>query len=123
MVKKEPAKLLINGETIAASGSTTGTIGAPFLKKVAEIAITCKATFNAAATDGITVKILSSPDDTNFDTDNLASFEPTFAAGGTAQKTILLDAIPQNLRVNVTNDDTAKTVTAVSVWITRVQRY
>lgn len=123
MVKKEPGLLVIDETSVAASSSTSYDLSEAFLKKALELAITCRVTFHGSATDGITLKILASGDNSNFDTDNLTSFEPTFAAGATAQKTILLDAVPQYLRITVTNDDTARAISTLKVWVTRVNRY
>lgn len=77
------------------------------------LALTIRATYDGAATDGIRCDVFTSPDNTNWDTDTYAEFSPTFLAGATYQKTILVDPSARYIRVNVVNLDAAKDTGAV----------
>jgi len=82
--------------------------------------VTCRATYHAAATAGVRVRILYSFDGTNFDTDADADaegnyFEPTFAAGATRQRSVIFPLLTPCVRIRVTNLDGAQPVT-VSLW-------
>lgn len=80
------------------------------------LAITCRATYNALATSGVTVKLYFIHPDVGQDTVAFTSFVPTLTAGSTVQRTILVDA-PEtdSLAVKVKNDDS--TYSAVNVII------
>ncbi len=107
--------------TIAASASNTSSVYET--KDAQKLAISVKATFHASATKGITVYVYTSPDGDNYDTDELFSFEPSFTAGSSIQKTAFFDPDMQEMKVKVTNNDTGQSVTAVSVWITETREY
>lgn len=116
----KPTELVIDETTIGASG--TAEVTTYDLDNAKAVAVTCQVTYGAA-TDGVRVWLLSSPDRSNFDTQNaadaLTDFEPSFSAGDTRQKTILLDTEGvKYLKVVVENLDGAVATGAVKVWIT-----
>jgi len=88
------------------------------LKNVATLALTVECTFNGAATDGIRVHIRTSPDGSNWDTEDLDYFDPVFAAGDTVRKTIFVDADARYVKVLVENLDSAQAITDVKVTAT-----
>lgn len=104
---------LMRHENIPLSGSKySSTLD---LSDVDLLALTVKCTYEATSTKGITVYIYTTPDDKNWDTDELVSFEPSHTADTTVQKTVFIDPDAQEIRVKVTNKDTAKEVSNVSV--------
>jgi len=69
------------------------------------LALTIRVTYHSAATSGIRCDVYSSSDRANWDTDLYAQFSPSFAAGATRQKTVLIDPTARYLRVTVVNLD------------------
>ena len=78
------------------------------------VQITC--TFNASATDGMTVKLLSSLDVTTFDdaSDPLASGNIPVQAGATATKTFHFQVYGAACQVRIENDDATYSITSIS---------
>ena len=86
------------------------------------ILVTCRATYDPAATAGVRVRCLYSFDGVNFDTpeDCDASgnfFEPSFSPGSTRQRSEIFALLTPYVRINVANLDTARSV-VVSLWRT-----
>jgi len=84
------------------------------------LVITCRCTYNSAATAGVRIRVLYSGDNVNFDSEEDADaegnyFEPTFSAGATRQRTAVLSFLTRYARIRVTNLDTTYAVT-VSLW-------
>jgi len=84
------------------------------------LVITCRCTYNSAATAGVRVRVLYSGDGTNFDSLEDADaegnyFAPTFSAGATRQRTAIFSLLTRYARIRVTNLDTTYAVT-VSLW-------
>jgi len=84
------------------------------------LVITCRATYNSAATAGVRVRVLYSFDGTNFDSEADADaegnyFDPSFQAGATRQKTAIFSFLAPYARIRVTNLDTTYAV-IVSLW-------
>ena len=117
---KAPVKI-IDVSSIAAGGETHYDMD---LLDAREIALTVRVTYDANATDGVRVYLLSSPDGVNFDAEDennaFAYFDPGFEAGSTVQKTVLVDSLPRYLRILVRNLDSSHTTGAVQVWVTKV---
>jgi len=112
-------KLLISTASIAASGSSSYNLN---LKRLKTFALTVKCTYDVAATKGIRVYVQANIDTTfaagTFDSDGADAFtyfEPTFTVNTTKQRTVNIDCIPQFVRITVTNLDTVKAVTGVTV--------
>jgi hypothetical protein len=108
--------LMLDVSSIPAGGSVTSSVLDIGYKAI--LAITVRATYNASATKGIRCDIYTSPDNVNWDTDVYASFEPSFAAGATVQKTVLIDPTARYLKVVVVNLDTSYATGAVKIWRT-----
>lgn len=85
------------------------------LRDVIRLALTVRVTYDALAAAGITVYIYTSPDDKDLDTDELTSFEPSFTAGATVQKTVYIDPDAQEIQCKITNKDTDDPVTKVDL--------
>jgi len=77
--------------------------------------ITANLTFNASATAGATLGILSSPDDTNYDTLVLDQVSIPVSAGATVQVTLPVNPSVKYLKAKVSNLDAAYTITAVTI--------
>lgn len=104
---------LLRGATIAASTSKpTSPID---LGDVERLALTVRAKYNASASSGITCYLYTTPNDKDWDTDELTSFEPSFAAGSVYQKTAYIDPDAQELRCKITNKDGTYSVSEVDV--------
>jgi hypothetical protein len=84
------------------------------------ILVTCRATYDPAATLGVRVRVLYSFDGVNFDSLEDADaegnyFEPTFSAGATRQRSVIFAVLSPYVRLKVSNLDTAKSA-VVSLW-------
>jgi hypothetical protein len=75
------------------------------------LAITIETTYNAAATRGIRLHVLTSYDDADYDTEDWDMWEPNFAAGATIRQTKIYDTDPAYVRILVENLDAAQAVT------------
>lgn len=89
------------------------------------LVVTVSATYDAAATAGVRIRWLYSPDGVNYDSVEDAEAQNhyedlTFTAGATRQRTIQIPILQPNVRVQVVNQDTTAGVT-VSVWSTLVR--
>jgi len=89
------------------------------------VLITVRVTYTDTATAGVRVIWLYSPDGTNYDTEEDAIiegnyFEPSFSAGETRQRSVIVPFVSPYLRFVVRNLDTANAVT-VSLWTTLVK--
>ena len=78
------------------------------------VQLTC--TFNASATDGMTVKCLSSLDATTFDdaNDPLASGSIPVQAGATATRTFMFQVYGRAAKIRIENDDSTYSITSIS---------
>lgn len=112
---------IMSEASIGASGSALSP--AFDIRLLKSLALTVKCTFDALATLGIVVEILTSPDGVNYDTEPWAStgLEPTFSAGNAVQNTSNIDAKPAFFKMKITNSDTGKAVTLVEVIATKVE--
>jgi len=112
---------VINVSSIGAGGEVHADVDCRYFKA---LAVTVKVTYNASATAGVRVYLLSSWDGTNFDSENTTDaftyFDPSFSAGATVQKTVNVDALPRFIRVLVRNLDGSYATGAVEVWVTWV---
>lgn len=114
IVRKKVVRRLLSNVIIAASGSKlTSSLDLADAKLLA-ITIRCK--YHGSASTGITVYVYTTPDDKNWDTDELTSFEPSFSAGATKQKTVYIDPDAQEMQFKVTNKDTGEVVSNVELW-------
>ena len=107
---------LLKGRTIAASRSI---LSSPVdLEDVERLALTVRCKYHDSAASGITCYLYTTPNDKDWDTDELTSFEPSFAAGSVYQKTAYIDPDAQELRCKITNKDGTYAVSAVDVTAT-----
>lgn len=83
------------------------------------LTVTVEATYNAAATAGITIHVRSSYDGTNWDTQDWDSWYADFSAGVTIRQTRDYDTAPMYLRVLIQNLDGAQAVTDVKIIATK----
>lgn len=102
--------------SIAASGSARSR-GDIKLVKARTVGITVRETCGSSIDANTTVYVYYSPDGTNWDTEAYTSFEITYGAGETVQRTVILD-IPEHgfLRVVITNGSSADTLSDVRCW-------
>ena len=116
-IKKVKTKWhLLQGRTIGASGSI---LSSPVdLADVERLALTVSCKYNDSAASGITCYLYTTPNDKDWDTDELTSFEPSFAAGSAYQKTAYIDPDAQELRCKITNKDGTYSVSEVDVTAT-----
>ncbi|HUV76236.1 MAG TPA: hypothetical protein VMW00_06295 [Dehalococcoidales bacterium] len=111
---------VLNEATIAAAATTV--IGdcddIDLSHGPATLALTVEATYNAAATQGIRVHVLTSYDGVNFDTEDWSTWEVNFTAGATIRQTSVYNTDPYIVRVLVENLDPAQAVTGVVITAT-----
>lgn len=102
--------------TLAISGTAWSPGDLPLIR-ARTISVTAKVTFNASATDNITVKAYYSPDGTTWDTVSADYFDVDLTAGATVQKTGLL-ALPEHgyFKLAVVNNDSSYTATDLDIW-------
>lgn len=112
--KREEEKLV--GVISSLAASTEKDVGNVELEGGRTVAITCRVTYNAAATSGVTCKLYFVSEKTGQDTVPFASFVPTLTAGAIVQRTVLVDA-PEgsNFVVKVKNDDGTFAATEIQV--------
>lgn len=108
---------ILDNKTAGTSASTTlSDCTAEDLSAALQCAIEVDMTFNASATLGATVKVFASGDGTNFDTVEYATQSVALSAGNAVQVTFPINPAVKYFRVQVTNLDSAQTITAISVW-------
>ena len=103
-------------ETIAASGREQIPGQIP-LVRARTLSVTVRMTFGASIDADATAEIFYSPDGNRWDTIYYAHQAITFTAGGTVQKTFIIDP-PEHghLCVKVLNGSTADTITNAVAW-------
>lgn len=80
-----------------------------------DLALTVVATYNAAATLGLRVHTRTSPDDTNWDSEDWDMWTAGFTAGVTIRETVNYETDPMYLRVLIENLDAAQAITNIAV--------
>ena len=119
-VKSKTVTDLLTSQTVNASAeSTLGNSAQLDLDGVESLAITADVTYNSSATQGVTVKVFTSYDGTNYDDDTFDSFDPSFSAGSSVQKTVAVDPSARYLKVTVQNKDTGQSVTVTVKAVTQ----
>ena len=115
------AELITIGSIAPAASVTAAEID---MRNFEAAALTISTGFHPSATLGITVEIFTSPDGINWDVDPWASIglEPTFVAGGSAQKTSNLDTVPLFMRVKVTNLDASYGTVGTAGVLTKLEK-
>lgn len=113
---KTVTKVLDNKTANASSSTTLGDCTAEDLSAALQCAIETVMTFDADATAGATIKVFASRDGTNFDTVEYATQSVSVSAGNTVGVTFPINPAVKYFRVQVTNLDTSKSLTAISVW-------
>ena len=89
------------------------------LSTTTQLALTIRCTYNASGTKAALVKVWTSSDNANYDTEVLTSFENGFAAGATKQKTVYINPDAKYIKCTVLNQDTSYAITSVSVIATK----
>jgi hypothetical protein len=111
-----PAAILSN-KTAAASNSTTLTdCTAVAGSNVVALGIEVVMTFHNSATKGATVKVFSSQNGTNYTTTAVQEYDVPVSAGATVRHGFTVLPGHAYYRVQVTNLDTGKSITAISVY-------
>jgi len=83
------------------------------------VALTVRATYDASASNGITISVYYSPDGTNYDTDTDDTYTHPFQAGATKQKTYVIASVHPYMKIRITNNDSTYSVT-VDAWVTQI---
>jgi len=82
------------------------------------MAITIEATYNAIATQGIRIHVVSSYNNIAYDTIDWDTWNPSFTAGAIIRQTKNYGVNPYGIKILVENLDPAQTVTVVRVYVT-----
>jgi hypothetical protein len=104
---------ILASTTIAAEGNASSS--ALDASGAVGITITANVTFNASATAGAVLSILSSPDNTNWDTIPLDQVAITLTAGGTVQITLPVTPSVKYVKAKITNSDASYSITAATI--------
>lgn len=98
----------------SASAYSHGTIP---LVRARTLSITTQVTCGSSVDADTTVYLYYSPDGNNWDTIEYTSFDLTYSAGNTVQRTVNID-VPEHgyMKTKVTNGSSADTLTAVKLW-------
>jgi len=112
----------LSSQSITGGGIAEFTVDATQTDGFSALVVTVKATYDASATQGVRVRWLYSPDNTNFDSEQDAeaagNYEDlSFAAGATRVRTILIPLFQPYVKVQIVNLDTTYAVT-VDAWRT-----
>lgn len=82
------------------------------LRNLKSAALSIRVAFHAAATKGVEVSIITSPNAVLWDTEPyIENLEPPFEAGGTKQLTVPIDVSARYIKLKVINLDTGQSVT------------
>lgn len=105
----------LDGATIAASGSSQSAGISNNGKSATEVSV--ELTYSASGTLGATVELQRDVDGTNYEASADApwAFSMPFAAGATMHRAITVPGTISAFRVNVINEDTAQSLTGVTV--------
>ena len=96
--------------------AVTKDVGNVRIERARTLAITCRVTYHASATAGITVKLYYNHPDIGMDTIPFASFVPTLTAGAIVQRTVLVDCPESsNIHIKVRNDDGTHPATEIQI--------
>ncbi len=79
------------------------------------LALTVRATYNAAAVLGLRVHVRTSPDNVNWDTEDWDVWTAGFTAGATIRETEHYDTCPMYLKVLIENLDAGQAITNLAV--------
>jgi len=112
---KIPATILEKSSLAAGSTTVLGDCQLLRLEGVSSLALTAECTYDAAATNGVRVHVRTSPDGSNWDSQDLTSFDVDLEAGATARKTVYIQPDARFMKVLVENLDGAHTVSDVKV--------
>jgi len=109
----EEVKLTVIPNLAASAETSAGNIS---LKNCRTLAVTCRVTYNASASSGVTVKLYYVHKEIGEDTVTFTTFTPTITAGARVQRTVLIDA-PEtgSFVVKVKNDSSSYAATDVEV--------
>jgi len=105
--------------TSVAAGATINVNIGPITNRTGMLVI-LRCTYDAAATAGVRLRYLYSPDGTNFDDPADADlegnyFEPSFSAGATRQRSVIIPFLSPYVRLAVTNLDATYAV-VIDLW-------
>lgn len=108
---------ILSGKTAAASGSTVVSECSAIDTSQATnaCAIEVLLTFHASATLGATLKLYGSYDGTNWDTDTYAECSIAYTSGARSQSFAIVPG-PKYLKAQITNLDTAQSITAITIY-------
>jgi len=119
MIKRKEIKKLLKLDSLA-PGAKSNLLDCKTLDltKASSLALTVRATFASDATGGIEVHVVTSPDDSVYDTQDYFSYSISAEPGKEAQFTQRIDPEPSYLKVVLENLDTTYSVTDLDVWAT-----
>ncbi len=101
---------------LAVSGSVNSP-GDIRLVKARTLSITVRETCGSSVDANTTVYLYYSPDGSNWDTQAYTSFEITYSAGATVQRTFIIDTPEHgNIKAKITNGSSADTLSDIKVW-------
>lgn len=104
--------------SLAASGEVI--VGNVTMERPRNFMVSCRVTYNAAATGAVRVRLFFSPDGQNYDTVPYTTFDPDLTAGATVQESASIDAPEKGfLKLTVQNLDAVYAASGISVWVTQ----
>jgi len=112
----------LEGSLAAGSTSLSYVREIPHVSEV-QVGVEVIVTFDAAATDGVRVRLLQSSDGMNFDTETDLSFTISVSAGNRAQRSVQFQVFSRYYRIEITNLDGSVAVTVNSVKVMEFPYY
>lgn len=113
---KTSTKILDNKTANASSSTSLSDCTAVNLSTAVQLAIDVEMTFNASATQGATVRVYASDDNSEYDTIPYDQFDVAVSAGNAVKAHFAVLPAPKYIKVSVTNLDTAQSLTGISVY-------
>lgn len=114
-VTKTKSAALLDNVTVQESASSSASTAVD-ISTALQCSIEVKMTFHGSATNGATVAVYGSGDNTNWDTGAYDEFDIPVSAGSTVQHNLPILPSPKYVRVVVSNLDAVQDITALYVY-------
>jgi hypothetical protein len=119
MALTKTASTSTNNQTVAANSEyAVASASAVDLSEALQAEVTCEVTYHASATAGATIRVYTSRDNTNWDTNPAEEIDMPFTAGATVRFSAAIQAAAKYVKATIKNLDAAQALTAGSTYVT-----